>query len=283
MNYYQHHIGDYRRDTSHLSLLEHGIYRQLLDLYYMEEKAIPKETQWVYRRLSAKTQEEQSAVIDVLNDFFEVTEEGYTHKRCDDEIEQYHQKAEKNRQNGKKGGRPPKSKPIQNQGNTESENPEKTGGLISETETKANETLTNNHKPLTNNQYKKTTSAAADSSRAKKSTRVELDFSSWPEHPTDGVLADWKRHRQQKRSPLTQTVVDQFGREAQKAAAKGYTVDEFLAECLARGWQGGKADWLEAKGGAPPSRFGPRNKQASIEEANRLAAEEWLRTSNATN
>jgi len=152
VNYYQHHIGDYRRDTSHLSLLEHGIYRQLLDLYYMEEKAIPKETHWVYRRLSAKTQEEQSAVIDVLNDFFELTEDGYSHKRCDDEIEQYHQKAEKNRQNGKKGGRPPKSKPNENQGNTETENPEKPSGLISETETKANETLTNNHKPLTINQ-----------------------------------------------------------------------------------------------------------------------------------
>src|SRR5690606_16948469 len=157
-------------------------------------------------------------------------------------IAEYHQKAEKNRQNGKKGGRPPKSKPDENHWDAKQENPEKPSGLISETETEAKETLTNNHKPLTNNQYKRTTSAAADSSRAKKSTRVELDFSSWPEQPTDGVLADWKRHRQQKRSPLTQTVVDQFGREAQKAAAKGYTVDEFLAECLARGWQGGKAD-----------------------------------------
>ncbi|AHG63167.1 YdaU family protein [Advenella mimigardefordensis] len=150
MNYYQHHIGDYRRDTSHLSLLEHGIYRQLIDLYYMEEKPIPKETQWVMRRLSAKTQEEQDAVKNVLNDFFELSEDGYSHRRCDSEIDQYHQKAEKNRENGKKGGRPAKNKPVDNQSDTEAQNPEKPSGFISESESKANETLTNNHKPLTN-------------------------------------------------------------------------------------------------------------------------------------
>jgi Protein of unknown function (DUF1376) len=44
MYYYQHHIGDYRKDTSHLSLIEHGIYRQLLDLYYITEKPLDKKS-----------------------------------------------------------------------------------------------------------------------------------------------------------------------------------------------------------------------------------------------
>lgn len=106
MHYYQHNIGDYRRDTVHLSLLEHGVYRQLMDMYYLTEDPIPRETQQVFRRLSARTKEEQIAVEIVLNEFFELTDEGWTHKRCDIELADYRKKANNSRENGKKGGRP---------------------------------------------------------------------------------------------------------------------------------------------------------------------------------
>jgi hypothetical protein len=42
VNYYERHIGDYLKDTAHLSLLEHGIYTRLLDVYYTRECPIPK-------------------------------------------------------------------------------------------------------------------------------------------------------------------------------------------------------------------------------------------------
>ena len=32
MNYYSHHIGDYLTATAHLTLLEHGAYRRLIDI-----------------------------------------------------------------------------------------------------------------------------------------------------------------------------------------------------------------------------------------------------------
>ena len=135
MNYYQHHIGDYRRDTAHLSLLEHGIYRQLLDTYYLTEQPIPEETQLVCRRLSAKTEEEQKAVETVLSEFF-YRDNGWRHKRCDMELAGYREKAEVARENGKLGGRPRKTQPV-------------ISGLANETQTKANqEPLTNNHKPI---------------------------------------------------------------------------------------------------------------------------------------
>ena len=41
MNYYERHIGDYLKDTAHLSLLEHGVYSRLLDVYYTRESPIP--------------------------------------------------------------------------------------------------------------------------------------------------------------------------------------------------------------------------------------------------
>ena len=41
INYYKRHIGDYMKDASHLSLLEHGVYMRLLDVYYTRESAVP--------------------------------------------------------------------------------------------------------------------------------------------------------------------------------------------------------------------------------------------------
>lgn len=138
MHHYKHHIGDYRRDTGHLSLLEHGVYRQLLDMYYLSEEPIPTETESVFRRLCARTEDERKAVISVLNEFFIPSERGYEHTRCEAEIDGYRAKAESARNNGKLGGRRKKAeeKPKENQ---------------SGSETKPKTKLTTNHKPLTNN------------------------------------------------------------------------------------------------------------------------------------
>jgi len=93
MHYYQHNIADYRKDTSHLSLLEHGVYHQLLDQYYLSEAPIPLDLTKLFRLMSAKEQNEISAIENVLNDFFIKTESGYVHRRCEIEIEAYHLKS----------------------------------------------------------------------------------------------------------------------------------------------------------------------------------------------
>ena len=46
MHYYQHNIADYRKDTIHLTLLEHGVYRQLLDQYYLTQFSSLKTPKW---------------------------------------------------------------------------------------------------------------------------------------------------------------------------------------------------------------------------------------------
>ncbi len=106
MHYYPHNIADYRADTTHLTCMEHGVYRQLLDWYYLDEKPIPKETQVVMRRLRLESDLEAKALQNVLNDFFVLTEDCFKQARCDDEILQYKRISERNKANGKKGGRP---------------------------------------------------------------------------------------------------------------------------------------------------------------------------------
>ena len=141
MHYYQFNIADYRKDTGHLSTLEHGIYRQLLDWYYLDESPIPLETQWVIRRLRLGSGSDTDALNTILDEFFIRAEDGYHHTRCDLEIESYHDMKRKNKANGTKGGRP--AKPI--------DTPEKTQSVISwldvgipnATQTKGNQELKN--------------------------------------------------------------------------------------------------------------------------------------------
>ena len=106
MHYYQFNIGDYRSATAHLSNEEDLAYRRLLDMYYDSEQKIPLDTQWVARRIRM----EPSVVRDVLNDMFTKENDGWFHARCADVIQQYHAMAEKNRANGRLGGR--KKNPV---------------------------------------------------------------------------------------------------------------------------------------------------------------------------
>jgi uncharacterized protein YdaU (DUF1376 family) len=111
MHYYKFNIADYRKDTGHLSTVEHSIYRQLIDWYYLDEKPIPLETQVVMRRLSLGS-EHEPALQNVLADFFVETENGYTQSRIDMEINDYHGQSAKNKTNGMLGGRPKKTQSV---------------------------------------------------------------------------------------------------------------------------------------------------------------------------
>lgn len=111
MHYYQFNIADYRKDTAHLSPIEHYIYRTLIDWYYLDEKPIPNETEWVLRRLRLGLNDEE-ILLNVLSDFFVRQENYWHHLRIDSEISQYHANLEKNRRNGKLGGRPKKTQSV---------------------------------------------------------------------------------------------------------------------------------------------------------------------------
>lgn len=107
MNYYERHLGDYARDTAHLSLLEHGAYTLLLDRYYATEQPIPADQ--VHRIARTRTAQERAAVNAVLAEFFTLDNGLYSQKRVQSEIERAHIRIETARSNGRSGGRPRKN------------------------------------------------------------------------------------------------------------------------------------------------------------------------------
>jgi len=112
MNYYNFHIGDYISHTIHLSIEEDLAYRRLLDMYYDTELPIPNNIPLVSRKLRISAE----VVKTVLDEFFELTDEGFKNFRAENEIAEYQRFIEKQKANGSKGGRPKKShrKPTAN-------------------------------------------------------------------------------------------------------------------------------------------------------------------------
>jgi uncharacterized protein YdaU (DUF1376 family) len=96
VNYYPFHIGDYAAATRHLSWDEDAAYRRLLDVYYSSEKPLPSDLRQVCRLVMATTDAQREAVDVVLDEFFILTEEGWTNKRADVEIIASKEKQEQN-------------------------------------------------------------------------------------------------------------------------------------------------------------------------------------------
>lgn len=121
MNYYERHLGDYAKQTGHLSMMEHGAYNLLLDRYYTTEEGIPEGQ--VYRVARARTAAERKAVDIVLNEYFKKSEGVWKKNRCEEEIQAAQKRIETARENGNKGGRPKTQ---------ENQQPDKPAGLILE-------------------------------------------------------------------------------------------------------------------------------------------------------
>ena len=83
---------------------------------------------------------------------------------------------------------------------------------------------TNNQEPITNNH---------------KPIRIQA-----PDGVSSDVWESFVAQRKASRAVITETVIKSIQREATKA---GWTLEQALAECAARGWRGFKADWVAEK------------------------------------
>jgi uncharacterized protein YdaU (DUF1376 family) len=211
MHYYQHHIGDFIKDTSYLTNEETAIYLKLLWLYYDTEQPLPNNI----FTLSVKTncRNNETALKGILEMFFLLKDDSFWHHtRCDTEIAHYHSMLN----SASKAGKASAAKRAANKTSTNMQQ------LFNNRLTDVQ--LTNNHKPITNNHIK----------------TIPI-----PEGMNVVVWADYLALRNKQKKPLTETALKGLQREADKA--KKPLVD-VLQICCERGWIGFKSEWVEESG-----------------------------------
>lgn len=87
MIYFEMYPGDYLKDTTRLSLIEHGAYFKLMLAYYAEEQALPESLAELHIIAGAISAGDKAAVKKVAERYFPVGDDGLRHsKRCDEQI-----------------------------------------------------------------------------------------------------------------------------------------------------------------------------------------------------
>jgi hypothetical protein len=178
------------------------------------------------------------AVEYVLGKFFQHDENGFSNTRCDEEIAHYHDKQAK----ASSAGRASAERRLKQK----STSVEKQATDVQPT---------NNQEPITNNQE------PVKKIQPRRSASIAK-----PEDIDQAVWDDFLAVRKAKRSPLTETALQAIQREADKA---GWHLQQALQECVARGWQGFKAEWVSAR------QTKTLNKQEAIEARNRDVVERY--------
>jgi len=169
MHYYQFNIGDYSSHTRHLSLIEDAIYRRLLD----------------------------------IEEFFELTDEGWIHSRADKEIAQYRAKIEQ----ASRAGRASAERRFNGRSTTEG--------------TDVQPTI--NHKPLTI-KHKPITS---------KDTAALL-----PDCVSETDWQSFVAHRKAMRKPMTEQAKQLALKKLVDLNKNGYSPKLVIEQSIERGWAG---------------------------------------------
>jgi len=103
------YTGDYRRDTQHLSMMEHGAYCLLLMHCWDQRGPLPLDERRVFGICNARSNEEMGAVRHVLTEFFTRMHDGWYNQRMDREINRAAALSERLSTAGKAGARKRKS------------------------------------------------------------------------------------------------------------------------------------------------------------------------------
>lgn len=96
---------------------------------------------------------------------------------------------------------------------------------------------------------KETAPHCAAPPRIKKSSATQIEK---PSGVSEQVWDDFIALRKAKRAPLSATALASIAKEAEKAAMH---IEEALTECVTRGWQSFKAEWMKPKTTTKPERF----------------------------
>lgn len=86
LSWYPFYVGDYIKKTAHLSMMEHGAYRMLIDHYMSTGHPLPNDPTKLYRICRARSPSERKAVLSVTSEFFIEDLCFIRHNKCDSEL-----------------------------------------------------------------------------------------------------------------------------------------------------------------------------------------------------
>lgn len=236
MHYYPFNIGDYRKDTSRLNFLEHGIYRLLIDEYYLNESPLNPDLNFLYREFGIRTQEEKDCINYILGKFFVLDKNGYSHYGCEKVLKKIYDKSDKARKSvearwSRKNTDVPKNDTDVQQSNTDVPKNDTTDILP----------ITHNPLPITHIN----TQADKQLSLSTKKEKIEYTKADLISIGIDESIArDFLITRKAKKAKLTETAFAGIVREAEKA---NLTIQQALQICVERNWQSFKAEWVQDK------------------------------------
>lgn len=166
MHYYKRNLGDYAKKAGRLSMLQHGAYTLLIDACYDREQfpTIEEAIEWTW----ASTTEEEEAVRFVLKRFFVLRDNVYVQKRIEEEIQEFHRKAETNKRIAVERETKRKNIDTVRVDSDNAPSPNHKPLTINQ------EPLTKNHKPCNSNPKPKTLPVAIATSDEKKREALDL-------------------------------------------------------------------------------------------------------------
>lgn len=95
MHYVKLHLGDWALGTKGLSLLERGVYLEMLSICYAEESGLPDDLKKICKMIGAHTASEKNAVKEILSKFFQVANGLWINPRVEKELSTYKDKSSK--------------------------------------------------------------------------------------------------------------------------------------------------------------------------------------------
>ena len=218
MHYYKRNLGDYAKKAGRLSMLQHGSYTLLIDACYDREQfpTIEEAIEWTWASSAAEIE----AVEFVLRKFFTPDGDVYVQKRIQEELADYHMKANTNKRIATERETKRKEKSTNRAPDVHEPPPNQ-------------EPLTINHEPLTINQEDSKESKTKSKTIVPAALLAALGVG-------DVIAADWITLRKAKKAAITETAIQGIQREAEKA---GMSLEAALRTCCERGWSGFKAEW----------------------------------------
>lgn len=244
MNFFKLYVGDYQRDTAHLSVTEHGAYLLMLQHYYATERPLPT-GKALHRMLRAQDKAEREAIDSVAEQYWQESADGLINKRADIELGKAAMQAETNRRIAVQ--REQSRKATRNASRTEHES-----CTNRSTNTEPNQTPDTRHQEIT---------TPPTPPSAEGGLPVWLPEQEW----TDFVAM---RKAKGKRAPFTAAAQQGIVRQLDKLRSDGNDPAEVLRQSTMNGWSGVFA--LRGTGNVRP--FASRQAELMAKHFPRIAA-----------